>query len=295
MECDFRISKVPAADHAEGSTRKIQRYRSQYPRYLGYDRGETYFPENTDMSIYKWAPGEGDFEPIGEIPQVKHTHGYIDGGYGIMNEYQVTIGESTCGAVLTALPVHRGGHALLEAGELSRIALERCKTAKCAVSTMGALAEKHGFYGADETKGEGGEALQVVDPNEAWVFHVLADDTGKSAVWAAQRVPEGHIAAVANQFVIRTVYLNDTTNFLGSTNILDVAERAGVWDANKNGIHVDFTQAFAMDRGHLSPVRDTFAGIFFAVFRIAPPVVFNVVHFESSFLSSSLSIPKGLT
>ena len=48
-----------------------------------------------------------------------------------------------------------------------------------------------------------------------------------------------------------------------------MAERAGVWDANKDGIHVDFTQAFAMDRGHLSPVRDTFAGILFAVFQDA--------------------------
>jgi len=52
---------------------------------------------------------------------------------------------------------------------------------------------------------QGGEALQVVDTNEAWVFHMLADDTGASAVWAAQRVPDGHLAAVANQFIIRTV------------------------------------------------------------------------------------------
>jgi dipeptidase len=52
---------------------------------------------------------------------------------------------------------------------------------------------------------QGGEALQVVDPNEAWVFHILADDTGTGAVWAAQKVPAGHIAAVANQFIIRTV------------------------------------------------------------------------------------------
>ena len=34
---------------------------------------------------------------------------------------------------------------------------------------------------------------------------MLADDTGASAVWAAQRVPGGHLAAVANQFIIRTV------------------------------------------------------------------------------------------
>jgi dipeptidase len=254
MECDFRISKVPAATHPKGAMRSVYRYRSQYPRYLGYDRGPTYFPENTDTSIHDWKVGEGDFAPIGEIPQVEHTHAFVDGGYGIMNEFQVSIGESTCGSVLTALPVYRGGHALLEAGELSRLALERCKTAKCAVETMGSLAEEHGYYGADETEGEGGESLQVVDPSEAWVFHIVADDTGKSAVWAAQKVPAGHVAAVANQFVIRTVNLTDTANFMGSANMLEVAERAGLWDGAVDGKHVDFTAAFSMDRGHLSPV-----------------------------------------
>ena len=61
-----------------------------------------------------------------------------------------------------------------------------------------------GFYaadwsGGDASKGEGGETLTVVDKNEAWVFHVLGDDTGASAVWAAQRVPDDHVAAIANQ------------------------------------------------------------------------------------------------
>ena len=60
---------------------------------------------------------------------------------------------------------------------------------------MGDLAVDHGFYGAawegpDATVyGEAGEALSVSDRDEAWMFHIMADDTGKSAVWAAQRVP----------------------------------------------------------------------------------------------------------
>ena len=50
------------------------------------------------------------------------------------------------------------------------------------------------WSGGDSSKGEGGEALTVVDKNEAWVFHVMGDDTGASAIWVAQRVPPGHVS-----------------------------------------------------------------------------------------------------
>ena len=116
----------------------------------------------------------------------------------------------------------------MDARELSLIALERwCATARCAstgtdglgcvdgVSHRGALVRDarpaHAGStvsrraGADATAGEAGEALTVVDREEAWVFHVLADDTGTSAVWAARKVPDAHVAVVANQFVITTL------------------------------------------------------------------------------------------
>lgn len=48
------------------------------------------------------------------------------------------------------------------------------------------------------------------------MFHLLADDTGASAVWVAQRVPDDHITAVANQFVIGQIDLADTANFMAS-------------------------------------------------------------------------------
>lgn len=109
-----------------------------------------------------------------------------------MNEHQVAIGESTCAARFWGAPTVAGGKALLEARELTKLALERSKTAREAIHVMGDLAMTYGFYaadwsGGDASKGEGGEALTVIDKDEAWVFHILADDTAASAVWAAQR------------------------------------------------------------------------------------------------------------
>ena len=131
---------------------------------------------------------------------MKHTYALLEAGYGIMNEHQVAIGESTCAARFWSAPVTAGGKALLEVRQLSQIALERTTTARDAIKLMGSLAEKYGFYaadwsGGDASKGEGGEALTVVDKKEAWIFHILADDTGSSAIWAAQRVPDDHVSS----------------------------------------------------------------------------------------------------
>ena len=71
---------------------------------------------------------------------------------------------------------------------LSQLAMERTKSSRDAVKLMG-LAEKYGFYGWRKGSFEGtAESLLVTDP-EGFIFHILPDDTGTSAIWAAQRGP----------------------------------------------------------------------------------------------------------
>lgn len=123
-----------------------------------------------------------------------------------MNEHQVAIGESTCASRLWAAPTVAGGKAMIEAREMSMIALERSTTARQAIQIMGDLATTYGFYaadwsGGDISLGEGGEGLTVVDKHEAWVFHVTADDTGTSAVWVAQRLPPDHVSVHLLQYI----------------------------------------------------------------------------------------------
>ena len=104
--------------------------------------------------------------------------------------------------------------------------------------------------GADATAGEAGEALTVVDREEAWVFHVLADDTGTSAVWAARKVPDAHVAVVANQFVITTLPPEEQgSQWLASANVKDVATRSGLWDGSGQ---LNFLEVYGLSHPHLS-------------------------------------------
>ena len=107
---------------------------------------------------------------------------------------------------------------------------------------MGNLSTLYGYRDA-------GESLLVSDPKEVYIFHILPDDSGKSAVWVAQKVPDGHITTVMNAFVIREVLFSDPENFLFSSNLPKLAEQLG-WDpktgrfvvAFQNFVHSLFTE-----------------------------------------------------
>lgn len=246
FDCDPRLAKVPPTSGKLAQTRPIYLDKSDYPRFVGHDQGTTYLPKNLDYSIRNWSLTI----PIGSIPGVEETYGYIDATYGIVNDRQLSIGESTCAARFVALPVSQGGQALVSVRILTRIALERCKTARCAVLLIGSLSVQYGFYGevwdGPNRFVEAGEALTIADPKETWIIHVLPDDTGSSAVWAAQRVPDDHISIVANAFIIRKIDLS-SPDFLASDNVFEVAQRTGFWDPDRDG-EFDFTKAYALPR-----------------------------------------------
>ena len=69
---------------------------------------------------------------------------------------------------------------------------------------MGSLAVAHGFYGAD---GGAGEVLMVGDTEEAFVFHILSDPTGSSAIWAATSLARAAVAAAVAAFSIVAAWM----------------------------------------------------------------------------------------
>eukprot|EP01135_Chromosphaera_perkinsii_P000512 Nk52_evm6s106 gene=Nk52_evmTU6s106 len=213
-ECDNRVVHIPAMKHDKGSKKKIiDSLKQDFPRYVGEDRGEWYRSQSADE---KESPARGS------IPEVEKTYAYFDSVYGIMNEHGLGMGESSC---YSRIAVGPKSPALFEIAELSRIALERCKDAKCAIKLMGKLAEEYGFYGPD---GEFGEALTIIDDNEAWVFHISGTPDAKGAVWVAQRVPDDHIAAIGNWYVIHEVQKN-SSDFMFSDNLFQLALDLKYW------------------------------------------------------------------
>lgn len=215
---DSRLIKVPAMDYPDGALRPVYDFLLRYPRLVCKDRGPSYD-----------TPGYPETKPIGHIPQVNHTYAYYDNAYGLMNEHNLMLGECTNNAKYTPdyvtddMAINSGKHVrLLYAQSLSRIALERCDTARDAVKTLGDLIDTYGLFSY-------GETLLIADKDEGWVFEMCAlpDEIYHSA-WVAQRVPDGTVFVAANDFRIREI-IKDSDDFMYSKLLEPGLYKLGWW------------------------------------------------------------------
>jgi dipeptidase len=236
---DARLIYVPAMNHKPGSLRPVfyshcaldykpQWGASETQRIMTHDRGPGYD-----------TPGVPPSVPLGHIPQVAHTYAYFDANYGIINEHQLSIGECTDKAKVHPEP--QPGKRIFYSAELSRVALERCRTAREAVKLMGELIERYGYYGT-------GETLVVAEPQEGWVMEMCGYDlNGTDGVWVAQRVPDDGFFVAANQFRIREVR-KDAEDMMYSKNIFEAAQRKGWWKP-EDGL-LDWTRVYGDGEFH---------------------------------------------
>ena len=150
--------------------------------------------------IYEWDTNKY----LGEIPEAAETYNVI----GNINEWQVTIGETTFGGREEMVDTT----GVIDYGSLIYIALQRSKTAREAISIMTSLVEQYGYCSE-------GETFTICDPNEAWIMEMMGawvPDSIKSTlkpaakkelgrtVWVAMRVPDDMICGHANQSRITT-------------------------------------------------------------------------------------------
>ena len=150
--------------------------------------------------IYEWDTNKY----LGAIPEAAETYNVI----GNINEWQVTIGETTFGGREEMVDTT----GIIDYGSLIYIALQRSKTAREALNVMTTLVEQYGYCSE-------GETFTICDPNEAWIMEMMGawvpdsvKATLKSAqlkqlgrtVWVARRVPDDMICGHANQSRITT-------------------------------------------------------------------------------------------
>ena len=165
----------------------------------------------------------------GEIPEAPVTYNVI----GNINEYQVSIGETTFGGREEMVDTT----GLIDYGSLIALGLQRAKTAREAIKVMTTLAETYGYC-------SGGESFTICDPNEAWIMEMMGKGPGsKGVVWVAIRIPDDAICAHANQSRIRKFDQRDKKNVMFSKDCIGYARRMG-WFSGKDA-DFSFCEAYA--------------------------------------------------
>ncbi len=177
--------------------------------------GELYYrpaathPPGAKKKIFDWDSGRY----LGEIDEVPKTYRVV----GNMNEHQLVISETTYGG-RKSLRNPKGG---IDYGSLMWTALQRARTAREAIRVMIALVDKYGYY-------SWGETFSIADPNEVWIMDLIGKGPGiKGALWVARRVPDGYVAAHANQPRIHRFPLNDPKSCLYAKDVISFARAKG--------------------------------------------------------------------
>ena len=180
-------------------------------------------PAGTMRDICDWDSGKY----LGKIKEAKQTYNVV----GNMNEFQVSIGETTFGG----RPELVDTTGVMDYGSLIYVALQRSRTAKEAIKVMTDLVKEYGYYSS-------GESFSIADPEEAWIMEMIGKGPGvKGAVWVAVRIPDDCIAAHANQSRIHKFDMSDKDNCLYSPDVVSFAREKGYF----NGKNSEFSFADA--------------------------------------------------
>ena len=199
------LCHYPAAKHAKGEMRKI----------------------------FDWDSNKYH----GEIPEAAETYNVI----GNINEWQVTIGETTYGGREEMVD----STGIMDYGSLIYVALQRSKSAREAIKVMTTLANTYGYNSE-------GETFTICDPNEAWIMEMMGKGPGsKGVVWVALRIPDNAVCAHANQSRIGKFNMKDKKNVMYAKDVVSFARSKG-WFKGKDA---DFSWKMAYAKPDFSGRR----------------------------------------
>ena len=210
--------------------------------------GSVILGHNEDWGEYlmplRWNPREkhkpGEMLKLQDgqsVPQVEETYAFIwpAAECNGINELQVAMADNTGSCRKELFQNERG----LNLQELVQLALQRSRTAREAVQTMGSLIEKYGYRSHN---GLDGDIVSIADPGEGWWMEVTI-----GGLWVAQRVPDDGFVVLANRFRIAEIDLKDTSRFLASPNLVDFARQKGWYDPAEGAFNFQRTYGTAED------------------------------------------------
>ena len=210
------VGKKASADGSVICTYNADSYGSYMPLYhypaAKHQKGDK-------RQVYEWDTNKY----LGEIDEALETYNVV----GNINEWQVTIGETTYGGREEMVD----STGVIDYGSLIYITLQRAKTAREAIRIMTTLVEQYGYYSE-------GETFSICDPNEAWIMEMQGCGPDRSVskertVWVAMRIPDDAICAHANQSRIGKFNMKDKENVLYSKNVIKFARKKG-WFTGKD-------------------------------------------------------------
>lgn len=183
--------------------------------YLRNEKAADWGPTDS-LALNNWGG-----EIRGKIPRPSHTYAKV----GLINEYQLAIGETT----FSGREELENPDGLLHYWELMNIALRRAKTAREAIQVITDLVDEYGYAST-------GESFSIADKNEAWIMEMIGPGKGgNSAIWVAIRIPDGYVCTHANKAVIGEFPLDDPKNCLYSENVISFAIEKGYYDPKTDG------------------------------------------------------------
>ena len=185
-----------------------------------------------------------------EIPQVSRTHRYLTMNYseyegfpppltnGGLNENNVAardVWSPSRPELIAMTPNPQTGP---QYSDLSRIAMERARTAREAVEIIGSLIDEHGY------STYGGNSHMFADENEGWV---LLNFAGGQGLWIAERLGPDDVR-MSYPGYIREIPLDfeNSDDYLGSANFIDFAIEQGWFDPD-SGAAFDVMQVYGDD------------------------------------------------
>ena len=169
-----------------------------------------------------------------EIPQAQQTFRFLTMNYsdykgfpapltnGGLNEYNVAARDvwSPSRAELVAMtPNPQSGP---QYSDLSRIAMQRARSAREAVEIIGALIDTHGY------STYGGNSHMFADQNEGWV---LIEFAGGKGLWIAERLGPDEVRMSYPGYIgVIPLDFNAHDDFMGSKNFISFAVEQGWYD-----------------------------------------------------------------